>query len=73
MNKELYRQKISLYKGKKLKFIFHGSRNQSEKFYGTIINVFPSVFLIKTIDHTNRIKSFSYNDVISSNLQIIEK
>ena len=73
MNKEILRKHIELYVGKKLKFIFNGSRNQKEKFSGTIINTYPSVFLIRTDDYIYRIKSFSYNDVISSNLQIIEK
>ncbi|MBP3799884.1 MAG: Veg family protein [Bacilli bacterium] len=73
MNKDLSRQKISKYIGKQVKFIYNGSRNQREKFKGTIISVFPSIFLVETNDSIKRIKSFSYNDVISSNLQIIEK
>ena len=70
MNKDILKNKIEELQGKKFKFIFNGSRNQREKFHGIIIKTFPSVFLIQTKD---RVKAFSYNDVIASNLQIIEK
>lgn len=73
MNKEIIRKKIENIQGQKFKFIFNGSRNQTEKFYGTIIETFPSIFLIKTNDINKKIKSFSYNDIISSHLQIIQK
>ena len=73
MNKDLLKSKIDALCGKKYKFIFNGSRNQREKFNGTIVKTFPSIFLVETSDKTGRIKSFSYNDVITSNLQIIEK
>ncbi len=73
MNKEILKERIDKLCGKKYKFIFNGSRNQREKFHGVIVKTFPSVFLVETCDKTSRIKSFSYNDVITSNLQIIEK
>lgn len=73
MNKENLKIKIDRLQGKKYKFIFNGSRNQREKFNGIIIKTFPSIFLVKTTDKKSKIKSFSYNDVITSNLQIIEK
>ncbi len=73
MNKELVRKRIELLKGKRLKFIFNGSRNQKEKFHGTIVSIYPSVFLVETNNHIKELKSFSYNDVINSNLQICEK
>ena len=73
MNKDILKKKIEELSGKKYKFVFNGSRNQREKFHGTIIKTFPSIFLVETSDKTNRIKSFSYNDVITSSLQIIEK
>lgn len=73
MNKEIVRKKVESLIGKQFKFKFSGSRNQCEKFTGIITNVFPSVFIIVTNDKNNRIKSFSYNDVITSNLSIIEK
>lgn len=73
MNKELVRKRIELLKGKRLKFVFNGSRNQKEKFHGTIVSIYPSVFLVETNNHIKELKSFSYNDVINSNLQICEK
>ena len=73
MNKEILREKIKAKEGNDYDFVFNGSRNQVEKFSGTIIETFPSVFLIETIEETPRIKSFSYNDIITSSLEIREK
>ncbi len=73
MNKELLRVKLLDKKGDNLHFIFNGSRNQVEEFNGRIIKAFPSIFLIETEEAIPRIKSFSYNDVITSNLVIQEK
>ncbi len=73
MNKELLRKKINEKKGFSYRFIFNGSRNQIEEFTGKIIDVFPSVFLVKTTDKNPRVRSFSYNDVITSSLEIYDE
>ena len=57
------RKRIELYKNKKLLFRYNGSRNQIEEFIGYIDKLYPNVFTIKLVD-SNRIKSFSYNDVL---------
>jgi len=69
MNLDTVRNKISLYLGEKHKFIYKGSRNQIDEFEGTIINCFPSIFVIKTTNGV--IKSFSYNDFIIKSIKII--
>jgi uncharacterized protein Veg len=51
------------------KFMFHGSRNQIEEFEGIISAVYPAVFVI-TIDG-NKLRSFSYSDLLIGNLKII--
>jgi len=73
MNKEMLREKIREKEGNDYLFIFNGSRNQVEKFSGTIIETYPSVFLVETLEENPRIKSFSYNDIITSSLEIKEK
>ena len=73
MNKEIVKNKIELLIGKQFNFKFNGSRNQCEKFSGIITDVFPSIFIIVTNDKNPIVKSFSYNDIITSNLLIIEK
>lgn len=55
--------------GKRCGFIFHGTRNQNEEFEGTIIKMYPSVFLIEM--DNGQIKSFCYSDILISNLEII--
>lgn len=69
MNIESIKRKISLYKGKIVLFKYNGSRNQIEEFLGEIVNVFPSIFTVKVIDN-ERVKSFSYSDILIRKLLI---
>ena len=55
--------------GMRCKFIFHGSRNQNEEFFGTIVKMYPSIFLVELDNGTNR--SFCYNDILISTLEIV--
>ena len=57
-------------KGKNLHFKFNGGRNQIEEFNGSIENMYNFIFTIKTDD--NKIKSFTYSDILIENLEIIE-
>ena len=50
-------------------FIYKGNRNQVEKFNGVISKCYSRIFLIKLLDGS--IKSFSYNDIIIGNLEIL--
>ena len=71
MNLDYAKELIKKELGKKLNFIYRGSRNQIEEFEGVIEKCYPSIFIIKTKD--NIIKSFTYNDFIIKNLKIITK
>ena len=62
------KKKIEMNKGLLKRFIFHGTRNQNEEFEGTIIKMYNSLFLVKMID--GQIRSYSYADVLISNLEI---
>lgn len=55
--------------GKKCRFIYHGSRNQKDVFEGIITKIFPAIFIIVSSDGST--KSYSYNDVLTSTLEII--
>ena len=68
MNK--IKNKIMENVGIKHKFIFNGSRNQIEEFEGVINGTYNKVFTILVNDNT--IKSFSYSDVLTNNLEIID-
>ena len=54
-----------------LHFRFNGARNQIEEFDGHIENTYNFIFTIKP-DGDNRIKSFTYSDVLIENLEITE-
>ncbi len=68
-NIEKVKTRVHSYKGQELCFKFHGSRNQTEEFYGTIINTYDSVFII-SLKESNIIKSFSYSDVLMRKLVV---
>ncbi len=57
--------------GKTLHFRFNGARNQIEEFDGCIENTYNFIFTIKTIND-NRLKSFTYSDVLIENLEIFD-
>ena len=57
-------------KGKNLHFKFNGARNQIEEFNGSIEDMYNFIFTIKTYD--NKIKSFTYSDILIENLEIID-
>lgn len=57
-------------KGKNLHFKFNGARNQIEEFNGSIEDMYNFIFTIKTDD--NKIKSFTYSDILIENLEIID-
>ena len=57
-------------KGERLKFRFNGARNQIEEFEGLITEIYNRIFIIKT--SKNEIKSFSFNDILIGNLEIIK-
>jgi uncharacterized protein Veg len=58
--------------GKTLHFRFNGARNQIEEFDGFIENTYNFIFTIKTLGENERIKSFTYSDVLIENLEIID-
>ena len=57
-------------KGKNLHFKFNGARKQIEEFNGSIEDMYNFIFTIKTDD--NKIKSFTYSDILIENLEIID-
>lgn len=62
---------MELKKGKKMLFRYNGSRNQVEEFNGVIINTYNYVFTIMQDNITKTIKSFSYADILTESLQIL--
>ena len=71
MNLDIIKEQVRGRKGEILNFKFNGSRNQIEEFQGEIIKIYPSIFLIRLEGGKNKIKSFTYNDLITESLEII--
>lgn len=57
-------------KNKQKTFIFKGTRNQIDKFKGKIKNTYSVIFTVVSED--NKLRSFSYSDVLIGNLQILD-
>ena len=70
MNIAKIKEKIERNKGKTVHFKFNGARNQTEEFQATIENTYNSVFIVRLENNKNQVKSFSYNDVLTDNLEI---
>ncbi len=70
MNIDIIRSKIENIKGKKYSFRFNGNRNQVEEFNGIITNTYPSIFVIHSSE--DKVRTFSYNDIITSSLEIMD-
>ena len=70
MNIDIVRSKIENIKGKNYSFRFNGNRNQVEEFNGIITNTYPAIFIIHSSE--DKVRTFSYNDIITSSLEIID-
>lgn len=70
MNISKIKKFISDNKGEIFLFKFKGARNQIDEFVGKIVGCYPAVFTIRVVDSTNRIKSYSYNDILSNHLEM---
>ena len=67
MNIDLIKNKIIGLKNNKLKIKVNLGRNKYEYLEGEIDRIHPNIFTIKT---NNKIKSFSYSDIITKSVII---
>ncbi len=67
MNTSKVKEEIKGMIGKSVKIKVNVGRNKYEHYEGIIKSVYPSVFTIET---SNFIKSFSYSDVLTKDIQI---
>lgn len=71
MNIDIVRNNIKQIRGKDYNFRFNGNRNQVEEFNGVITDCYPAIFIIESKEDM-KVRSFSYNDIITSSLEIID-
>jgi uncharacterized protein Veg len=57
--------------GNNVKLVINNLRNKSEEYQGIITETYNYVFVIKTND--NVLKSFSYSDVLTQNIELFFK
>ncbi len=61
------KDKITALKGREVNVTNNRGRNKIESYLGTIDNIYPAVFTIKSKDVN---KTFSYSDVLCGNVKI---
>lgn len=54
--------------GHDVKILYNGSRNKKEEYAGIIKEVYDNIFIVKL--KTDKIKSFSYFDVLTNTIEI---
>ena len=54
--------------GSNIIIIYYGGRNKKERYCGVIYKLYDNIFTIKLT--TGEIKSFSYIDILTKNIQI---
>lgn len=65
---EKIKKSINENKGSKVKLIVNNLRNKCEKHEGTITETYNYVFIVRT--NENVLKSFSYSDVLTQNIEL---
>ena len=67
MNPNVIRESLKTKKGSRVKIKVHGMRNKTDSFIGTIEDIYPEIFTVRT---NNFLKSFSYSEIISKEIDI---
>jgi uncharacterized protein Veg len=70
MNIAKIRENLEVQKGKLIHFKYNGARNQIEEFNGVIENIYPAIFTIRLNEENNKLKSFTYSDVLTEILEL---
>lgn len=61
---------ISELKGLPMTFRINRGRNRFQYFSGVVEDIYPNIFTIRTDDEIQPILSFSYNDLLTKNVQV---
>ncbi len=70
MNIAKIRENLEKNKGKTIHFRYNGARNQIEEFNGIIEDTYNAIFTIRLEDSNNKIKSFTYSDILTEILEL---
>lgn len=70
MNITKIRENIEKSKGKLIHFRYNGARNQIEEFDGIIENTYNAIFTIRLEEEKNKLKTFTYSDILTEILEL---
>ena len=71
MNIAKIKENLETQKGKMIHFKYNGARNQIEEFDGIIENTYNAIFTIRLENAKKEIKSFTYSDVLTQNIELM--
>ena len=71
MNISKIKEKIENKKGETIHFRYNGARNQIEEFDGIIESTYKAIFTIRLKNEKNEIKTFTYSDVLTQNIELM--
>lgn len=71
MNISKIKENLETKKGKIIHFKYNGARNQIEEFDGVIENTYNAIFTIRLENDNNKIKTFTYSDVLTQNIELM--
>lgn len=66
MNPLVIRESLLPHKGERVQIKINGMRNKTEKFIGILKDIYPQIFTVET---QNTIRSFSYSELISKDVE----
>ena len=67
MNPYVIREVLKQNKGKKVQVKIFGMRNKTETLRGTLEEVYPQIFIIRTDNNT---RSFSFSEIINGEVKL---
>ncbi len=67
MNPLVIRENLLPHKGERVMVKVYGMRNKTDKFIGTLKEIYPQIF---TVELADSIRSFSYSELISKDVEI---
>ncbi len=69
----MIRKALSSYIGKVVTINYNLGRNKYESYKAEIKKLYNQVFLVEVLDENKSIKSFSYADIITKTIKILDK
>lgn len=72
-NLDTVKERVKKLQGIEVKLLINRGRNRFISFDGSIEDIYPNVFTVKSEDAESKLMTFSYNDVMTKNIRFYKK